>query len=186
MLCKVVLCEVSRCKCDALTFSSQHFKGSMRAQSLFNCPKLFCDRLWQCQLFDFQIVFHYYSLSSSLTIHSSFSSITLVLSTLTWFGLGRLIQVKYKNWDYASWVWQRSVQRLNLTNRGFSKIMFNQTVMRQSLVSGDFGRMTVNPLLLLLSVLIMIRYESEYFCLLSLKNTVSPESFFFSGVSKPF
>lgn len=55
--------------------------------------------------------------------------------------------------------------------------MFNQTITRQSLVSGN--RMTVNPLLLLLSILIMIRYESEYFCLLSLKNTVPPESFFF-------
>lgn len=57
--------------------------------------------------------------------------------------------------------------------------MFNQTITRQRLVSGNFGRVTVNPLLLLLSILIMIRYESEYFYLLSLKNTVSLESFFF-------
>lgn len=72
---------------------------------------------------------------------------------------------------------------MNLTSRSFSKIMLNQTITKQSLVSGDFGRMTVNPLLLLLSVLIMIRYELEYFCLLSPKNTVSPESFFLESQS---
>lgn len=64
--------------------------------------------------------------------------------------------------------------------------MFNQTVTRQSLVSGDFGRMTVNPLLLLLSVLIMIRYESEYFCLFEPQEHCVPRVIFFFWSLKAF